>query len=127
MASPERYIPLGYSHKFWYSETLSTSVSSITSPGLNQKRVYLDPYLLPLIQHKKIVIIDDAVSSGKTLKAVWDLLEDVVQCDVIACGVAMKQGDVWRDILGEERTRRCHWVFESPLLKAVDGGWDLRT
>ncbi|RDW75751.1 putative phosphoribosyltransferase protein [Coleophoma crateriformis] len=123
----KRYVPLGYSHKFWYSEKLSTSVSSITSPGLNQKRVYLDPYLLPLVRHKKIIIIDDAVSSGKTLKAVWDLLEDVAESEVVACGVAMKQGDVWRNVMGDERAEKCCWVFESPLLRAVNGGWDLRS
>lgn len=62
----ERYVPLGYSRKFWYVEELSAEVSSITSPGLGLKRVYLDPHQLPLLKGKKIVIIDDAVSSGKT-------------------------------------------------------------
>ncbi|KAG9247224.1 hypothetical protein BJ878DRAFT_493542 [Calycina marina] len=39
-----RYVPLGYSKKFWYEEQLSTPVSSITSPGLGIKRIYVDPH-----------------------------------------------------------------------------------
>jgi adenine/guanine phosphoribosyltransferase-like PRPP-binding protein len=58
-----RYVPLGYSRKFWYDNNLSTLLSSITSP-LGEKRVFLDPNLLPLIKGKKAAIIDDAVSSG---------------------------------------------------------------
>jgi adenine/guanine phosphoribosyltransferase-like PRPP-binding protein len=66
-----RYVPMGYSRKFWYTKDLSTAVSSITSPGVGEKRVYLDPHLLPLIRGKRVAIIDDAVSLGGTLSAVW--------------------------------------------------------
>src|SRR6187402_3054873 len=86
---PERYVPLGYSRKFWYNDTLSTEVSSITSP-LGQKKLYLDPNQVSLVEGKRVVIIDDAVSSGKTLKSSWDLLEEV-GCEVLGVGVAMKQ------------------------------------
>ncbi|KAF4630988.1 hypothetical protein G7Y89_g7144 [Cudoniella acicularis] len=121
-----RTVPLGYSRKFWYDEDLSTELSSITSP-LGQKRVYLDPNQLPLIKGKNVVIIDDAVSSGKTLKAIWDLLEsEKIGCNIIACGVLMKQGSRWKDLVGERRTQKLIGVFDSPLLQAVEGGWDIR-
>jgi adenine/guanine phosphoribosyltransferase-like PRPP-binding protein len=119
-----RYVPMGYSRKFWYMEDLSTAVSSITSPGVGEKRVYLDPHLLHLICGKRVAIIDDAVSSGSTLSAVWELLDGL--CDVCVCGVVMKQGRKWEVVLGEEKARKVIGVFESPLLKKVDGGWDLR-
>lgn len=120
-----RYVPLGYSRKFWYKDELSADVSSITSPGLGLKKVYLDPYQLPLVKGKKVVIIDDAVSSGSTLQATWDMLERV-GCDIQACGVVMKQGDNWRAVLGEDRASKLVYVLESPLLRAVEDGWDLR-
>jgi adenine/guanine phosphoribosyltransferase-like PRPP-binding protein len=85
----ERYVPLGYSRQFWYADELSTEVSSITSPGLGLKKVYLDPHQLPLLQGKRIMIVDDAVSSGKTLQAIWNLLEKI-GCDIRACGVVTK-------------------------------------
>jgi adenine/guanine phosphoribosyltransferase-like PRPP-binding protein len=122
----ERYVPLGYSRKFWYDDELSADVSSITSPGLGEKKVYLDPYQLPLVQGKRVAIIDDAVSSGSTLSATWDMLERL-GCDIHACGVAMRQGRRWQSVLGEERTSKVVGVFDSPLLQAVEGGWIVRT
>lgn len=121
----ERYVPLGYSRKFWYDETLSAPVSSITSPGIGLKKVYLDPHQLPLVKGKKIAIIDDAVSSGTTLKATWDFLEEI-GCEIQVCGVVMKQGERWRAMLGKERAKKLVFVLESPLLRAVEGGWDIR-
>jgi hypothetical protein len=44
-----RYVPMGYSVKFWYDDELSTPVSSIASPTLGAKRLYLDPNLVPLL------------------------------------------------------------------------------
>lgn len=89
------------------------------------KRVFLDPNLLSLVEGKRAVIIDDAVSSGRTLKATWDLLESI-GCVVEGVGVVMRQGGEWRGLLGEERAKKVVGVLESPLLRAVDGGWDLR-
>ncbi|KAF7907329.1 uncharacterized protein EAF01_004916 [Botrytis porri] len=122
----KRYIPLGYSRKFWYDDALSASVSSITSPELGLKKVYLDPHQLPLVLGKRCVIIDDAVSSGATLKTTWDLLEKI-GCDIVACGVVMKQGNRWEQKIGQERVDKLVYVLESPLLEAVDDGWVLRS
>lgn len=127
----ERYVPLGYSRKFWYQDALSTAVSSITSPT-GEKPLYLDPNQLPLVKGKRCVLIDDAVSSGKTLKSSWEFLEgEEVGAIIEVVGVCMKQGERWRGVLdegrhGEGRSEKVKWVFESPLLKAVDGGWVLR-
>ena len=87
--------------------------------------MYLDPHQLPLVKGKRAVVIDDAVSSGMTLKRTWDMLEGI-GVEIVACGVAMKQGEKWREVLGDERAEKMRWVFESPLLKAVEGGWDVR-
>jgi len=79
------------------------------------------------VKGKKVLVIDDAVSSGKTLKATWDFLEgENVACEVLGVGVVMKQGDRWKEAVGEERSAKVRWVFESPLLKAVEDGWEIR-
>ncbi|MBS0428320.1 MAG: phosphoribosyltransferase [Proteobacteria bacterium] len=119
-----RYVPMGYSRKFWYDEALSGAVQSITTPTAG-KRVYLDPNLLPLVRGKRVVLVDDAVSSGSTLGAPWSLIESL-GAQVLACGVAMRQGRRWVQTLGPERAARLVGVFDSPLLQAVDGGWGLR-
>ena len=119
-----RYVPLGYSRKFWYEEPLSAAVHSITSPTPG-KRVYLDPHLLPLLQGQRVALVDDALSTGTTMAAAWDLLEGL-GVQVVGCGVAMLQGERWRNKLGSGRAGRVVGVLRSPLLQAVSGGWALR-
>ena len=119
-----RYVPLGYSRKFWYEEPLSTAVHSITSPTPG-KRVYLDPHLLPLLQGKRVALVDDTLSTGTTMAATWDLMERL-GVRVVGCGVAMLQGERWRQKLGPQRTQQAVGVLRSPLLRAVPEGWALR-
>src|ERR1700735_2295044 len=63
-----RYVPLGYSRKFWSEDALSEPVSSITSPELG-KQLRLDPNLLPLIRGRRVALADDAISTGATAGA----------------------------------------------------------
>jgi len=120
-----RYLPMGYSRKFWYDESLSAPVHSITSP-VPGKRIYLDPHLLPLLHGQRLALVDDALSTGTTMAAAWDLIESLGG-EVVACGVAMLQGRRWADKLGPERVERVVGVFDSPLLQAVPDGWVVRT
>jgi adenine/guanine phosphoribosyltransferase-like PRPP-binding protein len=119
-----RYLPMGYSRKFWYDEALSTAVHSITSPQPG-KRVYLDPHLLPLLRGHRLALLDDALSTGTTMQAAWDLIESLGG-EVVACGVVMLQGRRWADRLGADRCTRVVGVLDSPLLQAGEGGWVLR-
>lgn len=116
-----RYLPMGYSRKFWYDDALSAPVHSITTPTPG-KRIFLDPHLLPLLSGARIALHDDALSTGTTMLAAWDLIESLGG-DVVACGVAMLQGQRWADALGAERCAKVVGVFESPLLRAVADGW----
>lgn len=120
-----RYVPMGYSRKFWYDEALSTPVASITSPTPG-KRIYLDPHLMPLVAGRRVILVDDAVSTGTTLQAAWDLVESF-GAEVVACGVAMRQGRRWADRIGPARTDRLFGVFDSPLLQVVPDGWVVRS
>ncbi|MDB5817269.1 MAG: hypothetical protein JWQ11_909 [Rhizobacter sp.] len=119
-----RYVPMGYSRKFWYDEALSTPVQSITTPTAG-KRLYLDPNLRTLIEGRRLVIVDDAVSTGTTLAAAWTLVESLGG-QVVGAGVAMRQSTRWIDKLGAARAATVIGVFESPLLEAVAEGWVLR-
>jgi adenine/guanine phosphoribosyltransferase-like PRPP-binding protein len=59
----ERMVPLGTSRKFWYEERLSEPLKSITTPG-GGKDIYLDPRMLPLLEGRRVLVVDDVVSSG---------------------------------------------------------------
>jgi adenine/guanine phosphoribosyltransferase-like PRPP-binding protein len=118
-----RYVPLGYSRKFWYDDALSEPVSSITTPDAG-KRLRLDPNLLSLIKGRRVALIDDAISTGATAVAAVRLLQaiDVGGVDMI---VAMKQTNRWeaslRSLAGRPLSVR--GVFGCPLFRRDDDGW----
>lgn len=76
-----RYVPLGNSRKFWYEDALSLPVSSITTPG-QQKRLYIDPRMLPLLEGRRVALVDDVISSGKSIVAGLSLLKQRGVCPV---------------------------------------------
>ncbi len=119
-----RYVPLGTSRKFWYREELSVPMSSITSPE-QVKRLYLDPRMLPLIEGRRVVLVDDVISSGRSVVAALRLL-DACGIKPVAIGAAMLQTDAWREPLATIDLRmpeRVVSVLRTPRLKKMAGGW----
>lgn len=92
-----RMVPLGTSRKFWYEETLSEPMRSITSPG-EGKRIYLDPRMLPLLQDRRFIVVDDVISTGSSLASVLRLLASAGLRPQAAV-VAMLQGERWKATL----------------------------
>ncbi|MCR8550987.1 phosphoribosyltransferase [Salipiger sp. P9] len=113
-----RMIPLGTSRKFWYDEALSVPLSSITSPGA-QKRLYLDPRMIPLLDGARIALIDDVVSSGASMRAGLALLA-LTGLQPVVMGVAMRQTARWREGLASAPVEG---VFDTPLLRRTEAGW----
>jgi adenine/guanine phosphoribosyltransferase-like PRPP-binding protein len=113
-----RYVPLGYSRKFWYDDALSEPVSSITSPEIG-KRLRLDPNLLPLIEGRRVVLVDDAISTGATAIAAVRLLRKV-GVDIAGMVVAMKQTNRWQAATAPLPVRA---VYGCPLFERGEGGW----
>ena len=121
----DRYVPLGTSKKFWYDETLSVPLSSITTPE-QMKRLYVDPRMLPLIENRRVALIDDVISSGRSIRAGLGLL-DSLGIRPVVIGAAMLQSDRWH----EASTAPFHrWTdsvrgcFSTPLLeKGADELW----
>ncbi|MDB5506261.1 MAG: phosphoribosyltransferase [Devosia sp.] len=103
-----RMVALGTSRKFWYRDELGEPLASITSPG-GGKTIYLDPRMLPLLEGRRIIVIDDVVSTGSSMAAVLRLLAKAGIAP-LAVAVAMLQGDSWRDRLAP---------FEVPVLGAI--------
>lgn len=118
-----RYVPLGTSRKFWYLEELSVPMSSITTR--QEKRLYIDPRMLPLIENRRVALVDDVISSGGSIIAGLSLLAaSGIRPAVI--GAAMLQSDRWREKIaafGPEWPERVRGVFSTPLLTKGEGGW----
>ena len=115
------FAPLGYSRKFWYDNELSQPVSSITSPD-ESKTVYLDPNLIPRLRGKRVVLVDDTISSGTTAMAVLRLLERA-GADAVGLVFAMSQGNAWKSALDPVWRDKVHFVFQSPHLDLTPEGW----
>lgn len=113
-----RYVPLGYSRKFWYDSALSEPVTSITSPEAG-KKLRLDPNLLPLIEGRRVVLVDDAISTGATAIAAVRLLQKI-GIDIAGMVVAMKQTNRWQAAIAALPVRA---VYGCPLFQRSDAGW----
>jgi adenine/guanine phosphoribosyltransferase-like PRPP-binding protein len=118
-----RYVPLGTSRKFWYLEALSVPMSSITTQ--QQKRLYIDPRMLPLLEGRRVALVDDVISSGTSIVAGLSLLA-ASRIEPVVIGAAMLQSDRWVEKLANFDTRwpdRVRGVFRTPMLKKADDGW----
>lgn len=112
-----RLVPLGYSRKFWYDERLSLPLSSITTPG-GGKRIYIDPRMLPLLEGRRVAVVDDVLSSGTSIKAVRELMS-LAGVTPVAVGAAMLQGQRWEGVIDTPILS----AFKTPILEATPQGW----
>lgn len=120
-----RIVPLSTSRKFWYREDLSVALASVTTPE-RRKSLYIDPRMLPLLEAaKRVVIIDDVISSGQSTTATLSLLRKAGIAP-LAIGVLMEQGQTWRTMLADADPAwpdLVRGVFKTPLLRRRDDGW----
>jgi adenine/guanine phosphoribosyltransferase-like PRPP-binding protein len=119
-----RHVPLGTSRKFWYDEALSVPLSSVTSPDRAAKRLYVDPRMLPLMRGRRVLLVDDVVSTGSSMTAALALLE-AAGVRPAGIAVAMTQGGRWREALARAGWHGdVHTAIATPLLAAMpDGSW----
>jgi adenine/guanine phosphoribosyltransferase-like PRPP-binding protein len=121
-----RYVPLGTSRKFWYLDELSVPMSSITTPD-QQKRLYIDPRMLPLLEGRRVALVDDVISSGTSIVAGLSLLA-ASGINPVVIGAAMLQSERWRDRLAAVDASwpdKVMGVFRTPLLGKAEGGWSV--
>ena len=120
-----RMVALGTSRKFWYDEALSEPMSSITSPT-HAKRLYVDPRMLPLLQGRRVAVVDDVISSGSSMLAVLKLLRKA-GIEPVAAAFAMIQGQTWRAPIADlapDMPGRIVGALTTPRLKRIgEGGW----
>lgn len=115
-----RMVPLGTSRKFWYDDTLSEPLTSITSPG-GGKRLYLDPRMLPVLQGRRVVLVDDVASTGSTLRSALTVLARAGVAPV-AAGFAMAQGRAWTTVM-PAGLRFAASIATPRLTLDADGAW----
>jgi adenine/guanine phosphoribosyltransferase-like PRPP-binding protein len=119
----KRYIPFGYSRKYWYDEEFAVPVYSITTPD-HPKLLFVDPNLLGELRGKRVLIVDDAVSSGQTIVSALELVKRC-QADIAGIAVAMRQGSKWKERLVDETGNPypLAYAFDSPRMIWNGDGW----
>jgi adenine/guanine phosphoribosyltransferase-like PRPP-binding protein len=113
---------LGTTRKLWYDEALSVPLSSITAPGAG-RRLWLDPRLLPRLVGRRVLLVDDVISTGASARAGLTVLRAAGIAPVAVC-VAMIQGDRWR--ADWPQTLPVATAFATPLFDRTVQGWRVR-
>lgn len=112
------WVAAGYSRKLWYEERLSVTLASSTTPA--PRRLWLDPRMLDRLHGRRVLLVDDVISTGHSAMAGLALLAAAGVRPVAAC-VAMAQGDRWC----------ADWppavpllaAFATPLFRRTPAGW----
>jgi len=112
------WVAPGWSRKRWYEERLSVVAHSITSPA--GRRLWLDPRLLPRLAGRRVLLVDDVVSTGTSAQAGFALLA-AAGVTPVAMLVAMAQGDRWRARWPASVPVRA--VFATPIFRRDEAGW----
>ncbi len=108
--------------KRWYNDALSAALSSITSPAIGAnagRRMWLDPLLLPRLQGRRVLLVDDVISTGSSALAGLALLR-AAGIAPAGLAVAMIQGEAWRDAWPDVPVVA---AFTTPRFRRVPEGW----
>ena len=120
----ERYVPLGYSRKFWYVDDFSVQVSSITSPDV-PKTVYIDPRMVERLEGKRVLLVEDVISTGATIEGELKLMERL-SANVVGIVTAVKETNVWMKRLAtinRELPAKVFAPIRFPLFEKGADGW----
>ena len=109
--------------KRWYDDALSVPLGSITAPAVGAnagRRMWLDPRLLHRLAGRRILLVDDVISTGQSAQAGLALLR-AAGVQPVGLAVAMVQGDVWRAAWPDAVPVVA--AFRTPRFRRVPGGW----
>ena len=118
------YVPLSYSRKFWFDDALSVAVNSITSPG-QSKLVYIDPRIVNRLRGRRVVLVEDVISTGATLAAQIALMSKL-QADIVGIVTAIQETRAWIERLGgidPRYPKLVHSCIRCPLFRRTPQGW----
>lgn len=98
VATGKPYVVLRKSYKLYMGDALQSETFSITTG--EQQTLFLDEKDRALIKSKKVVIIDDVISTGSTLQGMHFIL-DKAGASVVAEAAILTEGEQakWSDII----------------------------
>ncbi len=112
------WVAPGYTRKLWYEERLSVPLASSTGPVA--RTLWLDPRVVHRLAGRRVLLVDDVISTGSSARAGLLLLERAGVVPVALC-VAMAQGDRW--CTDWPATVPVRAAFATPLFGKTAEGW----
>lgn len=112
------WVAAGYSRKRWYG-TDAPSVPVSSSTATDERRIWLDPRVLHRLAGRRVLLVDDVISTGSSALAGLALLAAAGVRPVGLC-VGMAQGDRWRASWPVEVPVAAG--FATPLLRPASTG-----
>jgi len=93
------YVILHKTPKIHLGDSLSEPVRSITTGSRQTLR--MDPARIPSVSGRRVVVVDDIVSTGASMSAALALIRRAGGTPV-AIGTLMTEGSAWREALGPD-------------------------
>ena len=95
----DRYIILQKSPKLHLADARVATITSITSKGA--QRLLLDRRAEPLLKGQRVVVVDDVVATGSSLKGCLSLVR-AAGAEVAGIGVILTEAHAWEEVLGAD-------------------------
>ncbi|MCD7109427.1 adenine phosphoribosyltransferase [Rhizobium sp. DKSPLA3] len=119
----DAYVILQKSPKLHLANALEQRISSITSKG--EQRLLLDRAAVPLLKGKRVVVVDDVIASGSSMKGSLDLVRKA-GAEVVGIGVILTEATEWKPMLGADE-HLVHSLAHIPQFSPDrDGTWKPR-
>ncbi|WP_224760526.1 phosphoribosyltransferase family protein [Salinibacterium sp. ZJ450] len=92
------YVILQKQPKYHLRDSMREPVESITTQG--EQQLILDERREPLLRGRRVVLVDDVISTGASTMAALRLL-DRAGAEVVGIGAFLTESDEWRETLGD--------------------------
>ena len=93
----DRYVILQKSPKIHLADALAERIVSITSTG--EQSLLLDRRALPLLEGKRVLLVDDVIATGSSIAGALRLLR-AAGAEVIGIGCVLTEAYAWQAALG---------------------------
>jgi adenine/guanine phosphoribosyltransferase-like PRPP-binding protein len=114
----DQYAILHKTPKIHLVDAVSEPVRSITTAS--PQRLLFDRARIPVVQGRRVALIDDVISTGSSAAAAMRLLRSV-GAEPVAIGAIVTEGDAWRATLGDDAAL-VHALSTLPLFRPRRGG-----
>ena len=116
----DRYVVVQKSPKIHLGDALTRTITSITSKG--EQRLLLDRAAVPLLAGRRVVVVDDVVATGSSLKGTIDLVRDAGG-EVVGVGVILTEAHDWKEKLGADAAL-VRALGHIPQFRPGAAGWE---